>query len=309
MVVQRIKIPHDFPMRTLPHVTLLMGTRNGAGHLRSQLASLAAQDHPHWSLWISDDGSTDATGDLLQAFAATCRNPVVLLRGPQKGLAANYLGLLCHPDLPPGPVAFADQDDIWLPTHLSRGLTALAQPSDTTGQAYVPHRLLLRTGQMPRPMPWRVVRQPGFRNALVESLLAGSGLMLDAAAVRLARRAGPVDVPFWDWWLYLLLSGSGAALHHDSYPGLLYRAHAGNALGPRQGSRAALWRITRLMDGTYRRWIDANLAALEPHSDLLTPDSQEDLRSVLPLSPRTRLRRLSGHRQWRQDRLALWLAA
>jgi glycosyltransferase involved in cell wall biosynthesis len=296
-------------MTTLPHITVLMGTRNGAAHLQSQLASLAAQDHPHWSLWVSDDGSTDTTRDLVQGFAATCPNPVVLLRGPERGLAANYLGLLCHPDLPDGPVAFADQDDLWLPTHLRRGLTALAQDPDPTGQAYVPHRLLLRAGEVPRPMPWRITRRPGFRNALVESLLAGSGLMLDTAAVRLARRAGPVEVPFWDWWLYLLLSGAGAVLHHDSYPGLLYRAHAGNMLGPRYGSRAALWRITRLMDGTYHRWITANLAALEPHTSFLTPDAQAALRAVLPLPPRTRLRRLSGHRQWSRDRLALWLTA
>jgi glycosyltransferase involved in cell wall biosynthesis len=304
-----MQVFHPPVMTTLPHITVLMGTRNGAAHLRPQLASLAAQDHPHWSLWVSDDGSTDATRDVIQSFAATCPNPVVLLRGPERGLTANYLHLLCHPDLPPGPVAFADQDDLWLPTHLRRGLTALAQDRPPAGQAYVPHRLLLRAGQVPRAMPWRVVRRPGFRNALVESLLAGSGLMLDAAAVRLARSTGPVEVPFWDWWLYLLLSGAGARLHHDSYPGLLYRDHAGNMLGPRAGIRAALWRITRLMDGTYHRWITANLAALEPHTSLLTPDAQAALRAVLPLPARTRLRQLSGHRQWRQDRLALWLTA
>lgn len=296
-------------MSALPHVTLLMGTRNGGAHLAAQLASLAAQDHPRWSLWISDDGSTDATRDILRAFARRAPNPVVLLQGPQRGLAANYLHLLCHPDLPDGPVALADQDDLWLPTHLRRGLNALAQDPTGTGQAYVPHRLLWRAGRIPRPMPWRITRQAGFRNALVESLLAGSGLMLDPAALRLVRRAGPVDVPFWDWWLYLLLSGSGASLHHDRVPGLLYRAHTGNALGPRAGIRAALWRLRQLRNGTYRSWITANLAALEPHKNLLTPESQAILGSVLPLPARQRLRHLSGHRQWHRDRLALWLTA
>lgn len=296
-------------MPALPHVTILMGTRNGAEHLQAQLASLSAQTHAHWSLWVSDDGSGDATLPVLKDFAQTCHNPVILLRGPERGLAANYLGLLCHPDLPDGPVAFADQDDIWLPTHLQRGLAALGQDPHPRGQAYVPHRLLMRSGEVPRPMPWRPVQPPGFRNALVESLLAGSGLMLDAAALRLARRAGQVEVPFWDWWLYLLLSGAEARLLHDPAPGLLYRAHAGNVLGPRHGSRAALRRIRLLADGTYRRWIDANLAALEPHFDLLTPRSRSLLEPLLDLRPGSRLRRLSGHRQWWRDRLALWLAA
>lgn len=296
-------------MVLLPHITVLMGTRNGAAQLRPQLASLAAQDHPHWSLWISDDGSTDATLPLIRAFARTQPNPVVILRGPQQGMTANYLGLLCHPDLPRGPVAFADQDDLWLPHHLTRGLTALTQGSAPAGQAYCPHRMLLREGHAPRRMRWRGHAPATFRNALVECRTPGSGLILDAAAVALARRIGSVEVPFWDWWITLILTGTGAPILQDARPGLLYRAHGDNHLGPRAGLRAALWRMNRLRDGTYRTWVCQNLAMLEPHMDLLTPENQTILRHALSLAPRACLRQLSAYRHWRRDRLALWLSA
>lgn len=297
-------------MAPLPHITVLMGTSNGAAFLRQQLASLAAQDHPHWSLWISDDGSTDDTLSLIRAFATDRPNPVILLRGPQTGMSANYLGLLCHPDLPPGPVVFADQDDLWLPHHLTRGLSALAQdPAPPVGQVYCAHRMLLREGRAPRPMRWRGQAPAGFRNALVECRMPGSGLILDAAAVALASRAGVVDVPFWDWWITLLLTGAGATFLQDARPGLLYRAHAGNHLGPRTGLHAALWRLNRLRDGTYRRWACTNMAVLEPHMTLLTPTNQNILRHALSLAPGPRLRQLSAHRHWRRDRLALWLTA
>ncbi len=296
-------------MAPLPHITVLMGTRNGGAFLRQQLASLAAQDHPHWSLWISDDGSTDATLPLIRAFAQDSPNPVVVLRGPQKGMAANYLGLLCHPDLPPGPVAFADQDDLWLPHHLTRGLTAIAHSPSPAGQVYCAHRMLLREGHAPRAMRWRGQAPANFRNALVECRTPGSGLMLDAAAVALARRGGVVDAPFWDWWITLLLTGAGATVIQDTRPGLFYRAHGGNHLGPRAGLRAALWRMNKLGDGTYRNWACRNLAMLEPHMDLLTPANQSILRHALSLAPRVRLRQLSAYRHWRRDRLALWLAA
>lgn len=297
-------------MAPLPHITVLMGTRNGGAFLRQQLASLAAQDHPDWSLWISDDGSTDATWAQVHAFAETRPNPVVLLRGPNRGMAANYLGLLCHPDLPRGPVVFADQDDLWLPTHLRRGLTALAHdPAPAAGRVYCAHRMLLRPARPPRPMPWRGGNRAGFRNALVECLTPGSGLMLDASATALARQVGPVDVPFWDWWLYLLLTGSGVQVLQDARPGLLYRAHGGNHLGPRAGMRAALWRLNRLRDGSYRDWLCQNITALETHMTHLTPRNRTILRQVLSLDPGQRLRRLSTHRHWLRDRLALWLAA
>ncbi len=296
-------------MASLPHITVLMGTRNGGAHLRQQLSSLAAQDHGCWSLWISDDGSTDATHAHIRAFARTCPNPIVLLRGPQAGASANYLSLLCHPDLPPGPVAFADQDDLWLPTHLTRGLTALSHETPAAGQAYVPQRLFQRGSEMPRLLPRRTPRGPGFRNALVENVLGGSGLILDQAATGRARAIGPVDVPFWDWWLYLLFTGIGTRVLQDAMPGVLYRAHDDNLLGPRQGLRASLWRVEQVRNGTYRRWIMANLAALEPHIGALTPEAKAILHPLLPLPARARLRRLSPHRHWPQDRLALWLAA
>jgi hypothetical protein len=117
-----------------------------------------------------------------------------------------------------------------------------------------------------------------------------------------------VDVPFWDWWLYLLLTGAGARILRDARPGVMYRAHGQNQVGPRQGPRAALWRLGQVMTGQYGACIDANLAALEPHMDLLTPASRATLIPLLAQSARSRLRALSPHRQRPQDRAALWLA-
>lgn len=293
----------------MPHITVLMSTRNGAPYLRQQLTSLATQDHPHWSLWVSDDGSTDTTRADLRAFAKTRDNPVILLQGPQRGGAANTLNLLCHPDLPRGPVAFADQDDIWLPGHLSRGLAALGAETHPQGQAYVAHHLLLRAGQIPRALPFRTGRQPGFGNALAENILSGNSMMLDATAVALARRAGPVAVPFWDWWLYQLLTGAGARILRDATPRVLYRTHEANQLGPRGGGRRALWRMQQLVNGTYQSWVEINLAALETHNALLSPASRAVLKHLRTLAPAHRMRALSTCRHWPRDRLALWLAS
>ena len=108
-------------------VTILMATLNGADHLPAQLASLLAQTHADWRLWVSDDGSTDNTPALLRDFArAHPAREICLLRGPGRGAAANFLTMLCHPDLPCGPVALCDQDDVWLKGKLSRALRRMA---------------------------------------------------------------------------------------------------------------------------------------------------------------------------------------
>ena len=87
-----------------------MATRNGAAHLPAQLASLAAQSHSGWRLWVSDDGSTDATRALVQDFGRD--HDVRLIDGPQRGAAANFRTLLARAaqDAPQAALAFSDQD-------------------------------------------------------------------------------------------------------------------------------------------------------------------------------------------------------
>ena len=51
-----------------PHIIVLMATCNGARYLPAQLHSLIAQTHNNWSLIVSDDGSRDATLDILHRF-------------------------------------------------------------------------------------------------------------------------------------------------------------------------------------------------------------------------------------------------
>ena len=109
-----------------PPVRILLATWNGAAHLSEQLDSYLAQDHGNWALWVSDDGSDDGTWEILEDFrAAHPDREIRLLRGPGQGAAANFLSLLTHPELPPGPVALSDQDDVWKPCRLSRGLAAV----------------------------------------------------------------------------------------------------------------------------------------------------------------------------------------
>lgn len=64
-------LPHIdnlLPAMQEPLVAILMATYNGSKYLQEQLDSIARQNHHNWILYVSDDGSTDATLDILQAF-------------------------------------------------------------------------------------------------------------------------------------------------------------------------------------------------------------------------------------------------
>lgn len=294
-------------------VAILMGCRDGARFLPEQLASIAAQTHP-WRLVASDDGSTDATRAILAAFAAAHPGRVEIRDGPRAGFAANYLGLAADPAIRAGFYAFADQDDVWLPDRLARGVARLAAidpavPALAGGRTRLIDAAGRETGRSPR-----FRRPPGFGNALVQSIAGGNTMLFNAAAKALFERAAPARIVAHDWWAYILVSGAGGRVIYDPEPAVLYRQHAANAIGGNQGLAARLRRMRMLAGGRLAEYGDVNLAALERAWPLLTPAARAQARHLaearrLPLPRRlAAFRRIGLYRQTRGGTLSLWLA-
>ncbi len=76
-------------------VSILLATYNGADYLPEQLNSLLAQTHTDWRLLVRDDGSTDSTTEILQAYAENdARIEVLHEKGDGKGALSNFQRLL-----------------------------------------------------------------------------------------------------------------------------------------------------------------------------------------------------------------------
>ncbi|MFD2173113.1 glycosyltransferase [Rhodobacter lacus] len=299
-----------------PHVVILMATYQGAECLRAQLDSLAAQTHANWSLLVGDDGSRDATRAILAAFAAE-GHAVRLIDGPGQGAAANFMALLREAarSAPPGAwIAFCDQDDVWLPERLARGVAALcgnAGPGLYCSRTLiVDHDLQNPRLSVPRPRPL------GFRNALVQNVAAGNTILLEAegAALAMAASLEAAQVVVHDWWTYQILSGCGARLVHDDAPTLLYRQHAANEIGANDSRRAQLRRLGMLLRGTMRDWTTINIAALSGSRHRFTAENRALFEAFAALRGRRlpgrliAFARLGLYRQTRISTLALWVS-
>lgn len=309
--------PAPPPTPHLPRITIALCTYNGAAHLDAQLQSYVAQNHANWDLWISDDGSTDGTLEILDRFArdhGTGRD-IRILHGPRAGVAQNFLSLLCHPDLPAQPTALSDQDDVWMPHKLTHALTALAQTGGTPA-LYGAQSIHTDTDLTPqgRSIGGGVA---SFGNALVQNIVSGHSATLNAAALALVRAAGvPADVPYQDWWLYQLVTGAGGQVIVAPDAVLFYRQHEDNAMGAHSGLNQRLNRLFSLFGQEFSHWITANTKALsQPHVHaLLNADTQTTLKAVqaAPRAGPGRLRVIHAQAIRRQDRastLALYLAA
>ena len=299
-----------------PHITVLMATCNGARFLPAQLHSLIAQTHKNWSLIVSDDGSRDATLDILHRFDRAHPGRILhLTEGPRAGSPAqNFMALLTRQNLPKGMVALADQDDVWLPQKLARAVKYLAGQPQTLPCIYASKSILTDENLVPLHQAKTKIVQPSFRNALVQNIFAGHATVLNAAALALVQNVGaPEYIAFHDWWLYQLVAGAGGACLLDPAQTVLYRQHSGNAFGASQGLFAGVKRVKHLLRNDYGKWLAAHWRALNDAAAYLTPDARDTVRDLVSLpqnEPRaTQFRRLQLQRSSATGTASLWLAA
>jgi len=303
--------------QTAPHITILLCTCNGAAFLPEQLDSYLRQSHDNWSLWVSDDGSTDATPDILRAFQRDHggTHDIRLLDGPCQGRAAlNFMQLICHPDLPAGYVALSDQDDIWLPFKLERALDHLEGQAGpvlySAWNVYIDDAGTRIGGRrIPRGLPV-------FETAMMQNFMPGHAMVFNPDGLALVRQAGvPGDIAYHDWWLTLLFTATDNMIQLDLEPVVLYRQHGSNVLGAPGGLRAGLQRIGKVFGRNYGDWVAANARALQAVNPMLTPAHQTAVARFLAAPRRGGPRRvwllwrLGFYRQSRAETVFIYLMA
>jgi glycosyltransferase involved in cell wall biosynthesis len=297
-------------------VAILLTTKDGAPFLDEQLRSLAGQTWPEIDVWASDDGSRDATRDILADWRARwTKGAFRVLEGPRIGFAENFRSLLANEAVEADCFAFCDQDDIWELDKLATALSWMRSQDPSRPLLFCARTLTVtETGDVVGMSPL-FRRAPSFRNALVQSLAGGNTMVLNRPAFDLlavaSRRASFVS---HDWWAYQIVTGAGGVVHYSPEPLVRYRQHGANIVGANTSFTARLARLKFLLGGGFRRWNDVNLAGLERNRDLFTADALAALdlfaaarRAPLPAAV-AKLWRSGVYRQTPHGTLALWLA-
>ncbi|MDR2423258.1 MAG: glycosyltransferase family 2 protein [Prevotellaceae bacterium] len=97
-------------------ISVALATCNGEKFIREQLNSILWQTYPNFEIVIADDCSTDSTPEILKEYAEKYPNVSIYPNVQKVGMVKNFEKALrhCKGDF----IAFADQDDIWLPDKL-----------------------------------------------------------------------------------------------------------------------------------------------------------------------------------------------
>jgi glycosyltransferase involved in cell wall biosynthesis len=209
-------------------LSIAMATYNGARFLREQLASLAAQTSPPDELVVCDDGSTDATLDVLREFATSAPFEVRVEPNARRlGVSENFLrtASLCRGDW----IAYCDQDDAWLPGKLAAVRAVVAR---RPAAVLVAHRAAIADGAL-RPTG-ELLHVPAVRRTTIVPRLArgfwsypyGFTMTFSARLLRAVPAEGrPVESH--DRWIAILAGILGETVYLAE-PLALYRRHGEN---------------------------------------------------------------------------------
>jgi len=212
----------------VPRFSVIIPAFNAERTIGETIGSVAAQTERDLELVVVDDGSSDATPEVVERAAAADAR-IRLVRQPNAGTAgARNTGITRSTA---DRVCFLDNDDLWMPTYLAAMGAALdAEPA--AGFAYCDAwslddatlRLRRRTELESRPPPAPGVAWEQLALALLRENFVMSSTMVRRSALAEAGgfRTDVLGVDDYDLWLRIVLAGH-TAVRGGSAPLLLQR--------------------------------------------------------------------------------------
>ena len=247
----------------MAEIAIVIPVYNGARYLAATLESVLAQTFTDWELVVVDDGSTDNSRAIADAFAGRDMRVRVVYKANGGVAAARNTGLQC---LGTGStfVAFLDQDDIWYPESLqilrhallsdpaAAGVHGSLRHIDSGGHRIAPYPadhpfVGARRGFFgSRPVRWPVT-EPSTLAVLVYSCPASTPgqVLLRRGALAAAGEFDPALAGADDWEMWFRLIEHGHLAYVDQVV-LDYRRHDQNA-------SLQFAEITRVQDALFRK--------------------------------------------------------
>lgn len=216
-------MPPSTPTDGGPSVSVVMATYDGERYLAEMLDSLARQTRLPDELVVRDDGSSDATPALLEAFRGRAPFPVRIERGERLGYAQNFVTAtaLCSGDV----VCFADQDDRWRPGKLA-AIAARFEPGRSLAWFH-DLALMLGDGTQTSPSYFALLAARGFGP---EVSIKGCSMAVSRAFIDLWGWPSAQSRVSHDFWVALLASAYGQRQYVEEVL-VDHRLHDANASG------------------------------------------------------------------------------
>ena len=220
---------------------VILAVWNGQNYLPAMLDSLLSQSTSGFNVLARDDGSTDASVDILENYKPKFDGRLSVVTGePTRSATANFAILMRKTKA--DYVLFADQDDVWKPEKVELTLRSLKQGEAKYGKATPIYfatdiAVVNKDLEVICPSYWKWKRlKPSLMGKLSQSLICvpiqGMASGINRALLDLANPVAEKAISH-DWWTQLIAAAMGKVIC-DPTVTALYRVHGGNASIPKE---------------------------------------------------------------------------
>lgn len=238
-------------------VAILLCVKDSDDFIEDQLSSLRNQKDINYDLFIGDDGCSNKTLKILKRYSKK------IFTGPRNGFAANFISSLRkipdHYDY----YCFCDHDDIWMDNKLKVSTEALRQYDNEMPNLYCGRTQLINEIGNEIGFSPLFKKNPSFYNALVQSIAGGNTMTFNIETKKLLAKADlNKSIVSHDWLAYILVTAFNGNVFYDPIPLVKYRIHKTNKIGSNTGIFAILSRYKKVLNGTWKKWIDSNISQI-----------------------------------------------
>ena len=232
--------------------------------------SIVDQVNVDVSVIACDDGSYDSTVEMLELtaekrehFKVLCNNSGNALRVAKNFFRGLRAALVEFPDC--DYFALCDQDDIWFPEKLSRGVAALVEGNavgySSAVQCFGNSNRIVRQSSKRRPFDM-FFEGAGQRCTFIIRRELGDAIAENQSIHDLLDSG----FPYHDWLIYFYARLQNLTWIFDDKPSMLYRQHGANHTGVAFSVRGVIYRVHKLLNGEYSEWVSI-LASSELTAD------------------------------------------
>ena len=219
-------------------VDILMATYNGEKYIEKQIESIINQTFQNWTLFISDDGSNDATNQIIHNYSLIDERINIVPSKKCGSAKENFLYLLTFSSSK--FVMFSDQDDEWLPNKIERAYNTMVK-YDHSNTPFLLYSDLIVVDKELNIIDYSYFHYQSlkpntrFKNLITQNCVTGCTMMFnDKLRAMALELKNPQNIIMHDWWMALIASAFGIIITYDE-PLIKYRQHESNSIGAKKG--------------------------------------------------------------------------
>ncbi|MHB8100032.1 MAG: glycosyltransferase family 2 protein [Sulfuricurvum sp.] len=278
-------------------IAVLLSTYNGEAYLAGQLDSLLAQSYKNFEIIARDDGSTDASLEILKAYGVTLldthhnigakKSFEVLLEFALENLQSDYF-------------MFCDQDDIWESEKIEKSYLKIEEIQikrpDTPVLVHTDLEVVDTKLATLHDSFWEYEhispRYNSFNRLLMQNTITGCTMIINK---ELAEKCLPIPEAsiMHDWWIGLVASQFGVIGYIEEST-INYRQHSGNTIGAKKFNHFTIFKKTfdiLFLKNLYLEHLHSNLiqaeAFLQTYQSQLDPTTKEMLQDFITLEEKS----------------------